>query len=164
MSDHSKSILSLSTQLMREIQQRHISLQQWSEPNLGDAILDSTEQVFVHLSRQGIVQQDVGALLVRAKGPHRAGGQHIPAVLLPEEVGHLLAGPVHVDQPLLNVQIQPLPEQPSSVSPIPSALSVPEAMPLLFRMNLQHKMQTGFLIQNKTLDAQHVTCQGVQRF
>ena len=38
--------------------------------HLCDAVLDSIEQVFVHLSRQCVIQQDIGALLVRAKGPN----------------------------------------------------------------------------------------------
>lgn len=36
---------------------------------LSDAAFHSQQQILVHLSRQGVIQQDIGPLLVRAKGP-----------------------------------------------------------------------------------------------
>lgn len=86
--------------------------------HLCDAVLDCIQQVLIHLSRQCVIQQDVGALLVRAKGPNSPGRQHVPAVLVSEEVGDLLSGPIQVDVPLLNVLVQPLLSPHATVKPL----------------------------------------------
>ena len=61
---------------------------------LHDALLDRVEQGFVDFTGQGVIEQRVGTLLVRAERPHAPRGEDIPIVLVLEEIPELLFWPL----------------------------------------------------------------------
>mmetsp|Transcript_43120 Transcript_43120/g.107915 ORF Transcript_43120/g.107915 Transcript_43120/m.107915 type:complete len:423 (-) Transcript_43120:1309-2577(-) len=75
---------------------------------LHHTVLDVTQQLLVHLARQGVIHEDVGAVGLGAEGPDAACGKNVPVVLLLEEGGLALAVPRRADQPCLDILSKPL--------------------------------------------------------
>ena len=58
---------------------------------LHDGLLHRTQQVFVHLGGEGVVQEDVGPLLVRSERPDGTSRQKIPVVVGLEKLTWLIS-------------------------------------------------------------------------
>mmetsp|Transcript_12875 Transcript_12875/g.38024 ORF Transcript_12875/g.38024 Transcript_12875/m.38024 type:complete len:676 (+) Transcript_12875:129-2156(+) len=78
---------------------------------LQDEVADTVQQLLVHLGRERVVHEHVGALVVGAEAPHRARREQVPVVPLLEELAQPLPLPPDVDGARLDVLGDPLVER-----------------------------------------------------
>mmetsp|Transcript_122661 Transcript_122661/g.343325 ORF Transcript_122661/g.343325 Transcript_122661/m.343325 type:complete len:220 (-) Transcript_122661:2042-2701(-) len=70
---------------------------------LHQAVLALAEQRLVDLTGQGVIDEDVGAVVLGPEGPDGLGGERVPIVVLLEKVGDPAALPIDPHLALLDV-------------------------------------------------------------